>query len=67
MGRRKHFYLIFSKNPPAADVVREDLIVAMTNPVTEGSECTFKWEKSKDVVENIPGKILKEGKIIPPV
>ena len=57
MGR-KSFYLVFSKNPAAADIVREDLVSLGENEAS----CTFQWEKQKGIFEDVPGTILRTGK-----
>jgi hypothetical protein len=61
---RKKFFLIYSSNPPAADVVREDFLIIPENDeinVDVGAECSFRWEKSKDKFEEVAGKIIQTG------
>ncbi|KAE8752311.1 hypothetical protein FOCC_FOCC001104, partial [Frankliniella occidentalis] len=54
------FLLVFSDDPPAADVVREDFIVSKT----ADNKCVFRWVKDakKDPVGvPVSGRILREG------
>lgn len=71
MARRKKFCLIFSSDPPAIDVVREDFVIGNVAELLEnlGREpdnchCTFRWEKSKDTFETIPGRVLMIGMVV---
>ncbi|KAK3924109.1 ATP-dependent Clp protease ATP-binding subunit ClpX, partial [Frankliniella fusca] len=57
MGR-KFFCLIFSKDPPAADVVRQDFI---QGDLKVRAEVHFQWQKSKTEHEIIAGQILDIG------
>jgi hypothetical protein len=49
---RRTFALVFSSDPPAVDVVREDCIVG---PLQIEATIEFKWMKSKDEVESVQG------------
>lgn len=65
---RHKFALVFSPNPPAADVVGEPLIVEGLFEV--GAEVKFRWKKQGDgkknpiVYETIEGRIVCTGKNI---
>jgi len=59
---REPFSLIFSTNPPAADVVKQSLLVPLEAAGTSEFDTAFKWERSKNVIETVNGKILDQGK-----
>jgi hypothetical protein len=60
MAPRPKFALIFSDNPPAADVINEKLVTAGTFAV--GENVTFQYFKSqKQPPQEVQGKILKIG------
>jgi hypothetical protein len=66
MAPRRDFFLIFSENPPAADVVREDFLVSKEAT----GKCVFRWVKNvkKDPEgEQVSGKIVRQGKHRNPV
>ena len=65
MARRKKFFLIFTNDPPAADVVREDFITGTgdVGSLTVNSECTFQWEKTKGNFKVIASKVLLIGRL----
>ncbi len=56
MGK-KDFLLIFSMDPAAADVIREDFLVSL-----DGNQCVFQWECKKGKFENVCGTILQRGR-----
>lgn len=65
MAPRKEFALIFSSDPPSADVVREDFVILgetdMRVAMRSKLEIKFRWEKKKDKFEEVAGTILDIG------
>ncbi|KAE8747062.1 hypothetical protein FOCC_FOCC006200 [Frankliniella occidentalis] len=71
MPRRVPFALIFTSDPPAADVVRRDRIVQ--GPFEKGAECRFQWadpklqpkkDKDKNKPKPPPVTVELQGRII---
>ncbi|XP_052129635.1 uncharacterized protein LOC127750939 [Frankliniella occidentalis] len=71
MAPRQPYALIFSNDPPAADIARKDLIVL--GPFEKGAECRFKWadpklqpkkDKDKSKPKPPPVYVEVEGRII---
>ena len=52
--------MVFTTDPPAADIVREYNVIEAN--VGKGEVCNFEWEKSRDKVEVIGGRIIGKGK-----
>ncbi len=62
---RKPFYLVFSKDPPAVDIVKHDDLVPLAAVGAEAAgsadDTSFKWELTADLIEIVKGRILDKG------
>ncbi|XP_034231504.1 POU domain, class 6, transcription factor 2-like [Thrips palmi] len=63
MAPRLDFYLVFSKNPPSVDVLREDALIPLNGEgtSTDDYDTSFQFEVSKGKFELVKGKILAKG------
>lgn len=65
MAPRRRFFYVFSKDPPSAEVLREDQVRAVDeSPLQNSSQCFFSHEKAKDIVEDVGGVVLQVGEIV---
>jgi len=57
----RYFLLIFTKDPPAADIVRNDAVVGDSFRLAIGAQCTFQCEESRDKIQDVVGTVVATG------